>query len=142
MGTEIGDAMANVIVVETRELLSTDQLCAATGMTYRMADYWMRIGVLTPLIEARGSGTARRFAPYQVRAVRLGAFLRRELNLSLEQTGRTITEAQQLPTWAWDGVVVVDPRTGQVRNLEEALGDRPIRLGVLVDLVAFNEAAA
>ncbi len=60
---------------------SSSQVCVLTGATYRQLDYWVRTGILRPeFVEAHGSGTQRRFAPEQVRLVRLIIRLR-ELGL-------------------------------------------------------------
>lgn len=51
---------------------SSSQVCTMTGATYRQLDYWVRTGILRPeYAVANGSGTQRRFAPDQVRLVRL-----------------------------------------------------------------------
>lgn len=60
---------------------SSSQVCALTGASYRQLDYWVRTGIIRPeLATAHGSGTQRRFAPEQVRLVRLILRLR-ELGL-------------------------------------------------------------
>lgn len=50
----------------TATLLSSDEVCALTGLTYRQLDYYTRNGVLTPRHEARGSGHQRRWTADQV----------------------------------------------------------------------------
>lgn len=47
-------------------LISTYELCARAGVTYRRLDLWERAGLLTPLVRADGSGTARRWGEYQI----------------------------------------------------------------------------
>lgn len=42
-------------------MFSTDQVCALASVTYRKMDYWTRMGLVVPAVEAAGSGTCRRF---------------------------------------------------------------------------------
>lgn len=46
-----------------RGLWTTQQLVKATGLTYRILDYYTRNGLVKPVIEAVGSGTARLWDP-------------------------------------------------------------------------------
>lgn len=46
--------------------VSTLQLMAAAGITYRQADYWTRTGVLHPVRVFTGSGVPRRYALSEV----------------------------------------------------------------------------
>jgi len=49
------------------------------GITYRMLDYWIRIGLVTPSVPATGSGSRRRFSPadvYRVRRIKLASEMR------------------------------------------------------------------
>ena len=58
--------------VELHPLLSTNDVVAATGATYRQVDYWVRTGLVpgqSP--EGPGSGHRRRWHPAQVNRVRL-----------------------------------------------------------------------
>lgn len=52
------------------ELLSTAQMLDATGITFRILDYWIRCGVFEPAVEATGSGSRRQFFPESVAMVR------------------------------------------------------------------------
>lgn len=49
--------------------LSSSELAAATGVSYRRIDYWARNGIITPIIEAKGSGSPRGWAPAIVDAI-------------------------------------------------------------------------
>jgi hypothetical protein len=50
------------------------QVCRATGVSYRMLDYWCRIGLVHPSIsQPVGSGTVRRWSAEDVRRVRVAA---------------------------------------------------------------------
>jgi DNA-binding transcriptional MerR regulator len=51
--------------------------CRMAGISYRQLDYWARTGLIRPSIEARGSGTQRR---YTYREVVLLAMVRRMLD--------------------------------------------------------------
>lgn len=50
---------------------STPEVCALTGLTYRQLDYWVRLGLIDPVVPAEGSGTRRRFSPEQVSALQV-----------------------------------------------------------------------
>jgi hypothetical protein len=52
-------------------LFSSPQLCFLAGVTYRQSDYWDRIGILRPVKAAKGSGSARGYAVWQVMAARV-----------------------------------------------------------------------
>ncbi len=52
-------------------MMSTTELAQHSGATIRQLDFWIRSGVLTPEVQARGSGTSRRFDPAWVPVVRL-----------------------------------------------------------------------
>lgn len=56
-------------------LFTTPEVCAATGATYRQADYWCRVGVTPTQVAARGSGSKRLYTPAQMLAVRLTVVL-------------------------------------------------------------------
>lgn len=47
---------------------SAPEVCTATGVTYRVLDYWARSGLLDD--NAAGSGSHRTFTAYQVDVVR------------------------------------------------------------------------
>lgn len=54
------------------ERLKTSQEAATlAGVTYRQLDYWTRIGLVAPAQTARGSGTARRWSPEDILALRV-----------------------------------------------------------------------
>lgn len=53
----------------TKELLTSDQLIDATGISYRTLDNWVRTGLVSPVIEAQGSGSRRLFDPEDVSKV-------------------------------------------------------------------------
>ena len=54
----------------TMTLLRGPEVCRLTGASYRMLDYWARTGAVVPEVEARGSGTQRRYTVDQAIAVR------------------------------------------------------------------------
>lgn len=47
------------------------------GVTYRQLDYWVRVEALVPEVEARGSGSRRRFTLDQVVVLAVGGSLAR-----------------------------------------------------------------
>jgi len=49
---------------------TTREAAAAAGVTYRMLDYWLRVGVVRPQTEPQpGSGHPRRFTADEVQAL-------------------------------------------------------------------------
>lgn len=56
-------------------LYSTTDVVALTGATFRQLDYWDRVQLLRPAINANGSGSHRRFAAREVRVAFLVARL-------------------------------------------------------------------
>lgn len=86
--------------------LSTDAFVEQTGVTYRIADYWARTGVLRPSIaEARGSGTARR---YSAKDVEIGKVIARLGRLGAGGVVLTEVAAQlRYQSWGADGYLVV-----------------------------------
>jgi len=50
-------------------LLTGREVCALAGITYRQLDYWCRMDVLTPEVDAHGSGSRRAFTRPQARAL-------------------------------------------------------------------------
>jgi DNA-binding transcriptional MerR regulator len=63
-------------------LLSTTQVVDSTGVTYRVLDYWIRNGVLEPVVDANGSGSRRLFEPRQVPMIRALGRIQHALNLN------------------------------------------------------------
>jgi hypothetical protein len=58
--------------------VSSPEFCRLVGVTYRVADYWARVGVLRPSVaEAAGSGSQRRYSMQDVRIGRVLAELGR-----------------------------------------------------------------
>lgn len=88
-------------------------MCRLTRCTYRQLDYWVRTGIVTPAIaNPRGSGNRRRWAPDQVRVVRMIADL-----CALGATNPVLVEAvataERMPEHEWQGMGFVD-ETGRV----------------------------
>lgn len=48
--------------MDVDDLLTSTQVCAAAGLTYRNLDYWTRQGYAHPHVAARGTGTQRRWS--------------------------------------------------------------------------------
>lgn len=56
---------------------SSKEVCERTGLSYRQLDYWVRKRILTPSIEANGSGTRRQFSDRDVAMLLVLASLRK-----------------------------------------------------------------
>jgi hypothetical protein len=50
-------------LVTNRPTLTSSELIAASGITWRQLDWWVRAGYLKPSTPARGFGSVRRFPP-------------------------------------------------------------------------------
>lgn len=96
--------------------ISTHDVAAATGASYRQVDYWCRTGVLAPRVAAHGSGTRRRFDD---REVMVAAAVHALADLGAEGPALT-TAAQFLRHGRFDGVVFVDPAGDVVADPELA----------------------
>jgi DNA-binding transcriptional MerR regulator len=57
------------------DLLTTPQVCAITGASYRQIDYWARTGMVSPDVEAAGSGSRRGWHPDQLPKIKALAVL-------------------------------------------------------------------
>lgn len=88
-------------------LISANEMTKRVGCTYRQLDYWVRNGVVAPVIGADGPGTGRRFTERQVKIVRLVAGL---ASLGARQTVllKAAMAAELIPECEWLGMVYVD----------------------------------
>lgn len=53
-----------------RDWVTSHELCADAGVTWRMLDYWTRTGLLAAIDAPRGHGRLRRYAPEQANRAR------------------------------------------------------------------------
>lgn len=71
--------------------VSTSELAALVGVSFRQVDYWVRVGLLRLAVPVAGSGRAREFDAAEVRVARAVATL---YDLGLDQdTTRTVAKA-------------------------------------------------
>lgn len=74
-----------VTVLDERLGFSTLEACAAAGLTYRVVDYWVRCGAVSPSVAAHGQGTRRSWSIDDVdRLTRIGAVVHRAERLGLD----------------------------------------------------------
>jgi len=59
------------------DYLTAYEAVDAAGISYRQLDYWANTGLVEPSIPGHGSGTARRFSPEDVEALRVAGDLTR-----------------------------------------------------------------
>lgn len=88
-------------------MLSTYEIAARAGLTYREVDYWTRCGVLVPEMVAHGSGTQRRYTDEES----LVALVLRELRTLGAGLPVLAEVAGQLRQWSpneWRGPVFVN----------------------------------
>ena len=118
----------------TRGGLSSSQVCNLTGLSYRQLHYLVDNGVITPAERGHGSGRPHRWAPDQVRQLRLAAVL---MAHGAEQpTVRpAMAEAADLSPEAWTARVLVRI-DGHITTLLGADTN-----GWLVDLAACSDPA-
>lgn len=91
-------------------MLSALEVCRRTGCTYRMLDYWVRLGIVTPALDARGSGTQRRFTLEQLPVIRLVQRLA-EMG-GLRHAERAVDAVERLPLPLWGSYWLALPVDG------------------------------
>lgn len=121
-------------------LFTTPEICALTGVTYRMLDYWVRIGVVVPDHEARGSGTSRGFGPKMVGIIRCLGQLN-TVGAGADQLRAAFRHLTALDLAHWQGKLYITPggfvnrkMTGPVNlvlNLDKTRRDALIASGIL-----------
>lgn len=62
-------------MVTTEQLFSSAEACKIIGVTYRQLDYWARCNIVSPVHEARGSGTQRGYDEWDLRRLYLTKML-------------------------------------------------------------------
>jgi DNA-binding transcriptional MerR regulator len=96
----------------------TTEVIHLTGLTFRQIDYWCRVGIIVPKVEADGSGTKREFSIEQVRAI---ALCRRLADLGMRAPGLTevYADACDWHEQFWAGIALVSA-TGMMTPLDAA----------------------
>lgn len=114
---------------------TTRQACDLARVSYRQADHWCRIGILTPSItEAAGSGSRRRYSLDDVRTLAvLGAIVSSGIPVS----SLSAVVAELADGGAWDGLLFVSPSSGMVGRSLAMLGDDGVAL--VVDLAVASQ---
>lgn len=87
-------------------MLSSTAMCDLVGCSYRQLDYWTRCRYVVPAIEARGSGSGRRWTERQVRNVRLVYGLS-QLGAKGDVLMRASMTAELIPEDNWAGTCYV-----------------------------------
>lgn len=83
-------------MLEQQLSFSTREACGAAGLTYRVVDYWVRAGAVTPSVPARGTGTQRGWSVADVeRLTRVGRVVH-----DAERAGLTVNVAAVAAMWA------------------------------------------
>lgn len=112
-----------------RALVSGPRAADIAGITYRRLDYWVRVGLIEPSRQARGSGTRRAFDARDLADLRLAALLM-EVREDTAWAGEVLAKvrALNLDDWAQHHLVI-DPSTGDVE-----LDGHVDRIGIVVAL--------
>jgi DNA-binding transcriptional MerR regulator len=84
----------NVAAMEGERLLSSIEVCKIAGCTYRQIDHWVAVGVVHPVVPARGPGSERKFTREEARRVKAITILRSE-GIPLEKI-RTMIQVPQI----------------------------------------------
>lgn len=99
-------------------MLSTVELCAAAGVTYRQVDYWTRTGYLVPVLGGRGSGKGRE-RWYDPDEIRVAKALRALLRADAETLAVRVRNGGDGQVEVAPGVIidldVLDPPSGLTR---------------------------
>lgn len=89
------------------QTFSTNDVVRLTDLTYRQVDYWTRLGVLVPCVQANGSGTQRR---YDDRELRVAAVLSTLADLGAPIKRVLFGLAERLRALdVWTGLLFVHP---------------------------------
>lgn len=88
---------------------SAPQVCETVGITYRQLDYWLRVGLLDPYRNARGSGSRRMFDDRDVADARLAALLMAVRHDTI-WAGNVVAQLRLFDLGDWsDHTVVIHP---------------------------------
>ena len=121
---------------------STTDVSRFSGASIRQLDYWCRIGALVPTIDARGSGTQRRYTAHEARMA-WAIYVTHKATSATNSPGggmsQRVGDALRQLDGAWTGQLVVG--AGGLLVVEHALAllDALTELGpavVVVDLDA------
>lgn len=116
------------------EVLTTPEVCQVAGATYRMVDYWCRVGVLDPVRNGAGSGCPRAWTVADANEARVCAVLA-QLGAQCDVMRAVLTQLDDSPAW-WDTAVVVGVN-GAMHAMDDPKG---VTYGWLVDLALVCEA--
>ena len=126
--------------------LSALQVAAFSGASYRMLDYYARIGALVPTVAARGSGSQRRYTAHEARiawAIRTGQDISASRASGFaEAIGGAL---RHLPADQWAGMLVVGSGAPLIVEHALALLDALAELGpaaLIIDLDACPDPLA
>jgi hypothetical protein len=76
--------MEHLMMDVRTDTYTSQEVCALSGITYRMLDYWCRTGRIAVKDDASGSGTRRRWTQAELDALILCADRTREANAVLD----------------------------------------------------------
>lgn len=117
-------------------MFSSDQVIALTDTTYRKLDYWTRIGLAQPTIEAAGSGTQRKFDIDELYVICVIAELM-NLKAGTSCAGRV---AEQLRMVSAQPRGMVNPLYGRIFiDVDGFIRSEPVAACYVVDLDVIRE---
>lgn len=96
--------------MDTTRQFSSHEAARLAGITFRQLDYWCRIGTVRPAVEARGSGSWRRWTWQQVMVLAVLARVGGHARISLLDELATV-----LGDWSadeWDATTLLVGESG------------------------------
>jgi DNA-binding transcriptional MerR regulator len=112
------------------DTISSHQLAAAAGVTYRRVFTWTTLGILAPVVPPRGSGTRTRFDRHEVLVARCVAQLS-DLGATATDLRAVAATVRAWPADTWTGHLAVRPGEAP-RLVLFALGDELLAHGAWV----------
>ena len=115
-------------------MITSIELSALTGLSYRQIDYWTRRGVLRPELAANGSGSHRGWSEAEAWFALLVCRLHDDYGMHLEILGRVGRQVRDWDEDEWTGHVFIDANGRVFRN--------PRAMSVWIDLDVLTEDRA
>lgn len=127
------------LAADTAQFSTTDVM-RFSGATFRRLDHWCRIGALVPTVNARGSGSRRRYTAHEARCAWV-IRVAQDLADATSRGGRSITMVADAVRHLdpWGGTLVIGSGAPLVVEHALALLDALAELGpaaVVIDLDA------
>ena len=123
--------------------LSTVDVARFAGLSYRRADFYVRVGLLVPPVAARGSGTQRRFSTREARIAWVVGRVQDDHSRDTATLASAVITLRHAPVWG--GLLVTNGVTSTVVEHAAELLDALAEMGptvLVVDLDSCPDPAA